>query len=343
MRSSLVLALFAALPALADPLPRLTLVPREVTVSGLSSGAAMAVQIQTAFSSHVTGAGIVAGAPFGCAEGNVFVALNACMQQEEGSIWVADYPADPERILGVMARVEDSIDPPEGLADDRIYLFHGTLDDTVSARAMTLLRDSYLAAGVPGQNIRFRNDVAAPHAFLTEDNADCPLVNPAFINACGIDMAGDILHQLGLLTRPRAEPVPGHLIRFEQDRYFNATLGLGNEALVYIPATCAAGATCRLHIALHGCQQGLQTKNGDAFATRTGFNGWAEANDIVVLYPQAKPTLNPLINPKGCWDWWGYSAGSLPGFESLGYLKKDAPQMAAIAAMAAALGAPLTE
>ena len=30
----------------------------------------------------------------------------------------------------------------------------------------------------------------------------------------------------------------------------------------------------------------------------------AEANGLVILYPQARTT--PL-NPKACWDWWGYT------------------------------------
>jgi poly(3-hydroxybutyrate) depolymerase len=51
---------------------------------------------------------------------------------------------------------------------------------------------------------------------------------------------------------------------------------------------------------MHGCLQysGLV---GDVFVRNAGYNGWAEANNIVVLYPQAHPT--PL-NPKGCFDWY---------------------------------------
>ncbi|WP_172332327.1 PHB depolymerase family esterase [Mangrovicoccus sp. HB161399] len=339
MRAFLFLATIGAIPAAADPLPRLNLVQREITVSGLSSGAAMAVQIETAFSSHVTGAGIVAGAPFGCAQGNVFAALNACMQQ---GISAVAFPDTTDRIMGVVEAVEDDIDPIEGLADDRIYLFHGTADATVSARAMDLLQETYGVFGVPDENIEDNDTFEALHAFLTEEDQDCLVENPRFINACGVDMAGDILRQLGLLGAPEAAPVPGHLIEFEQDLYSDDAPGMGESALVYIPAACAAGELCRLHIALHGCRQGLSGENGDAYATQTGYNGWAEANNLVVLYPQAEPTASGN-NPKGCWDWWGYSVNLFPMGQSLAYLKKDAPQMAAIAAMAAALGAPLTE
>jgi len=38
----------------------------------------------------------------------------------------------------------------------------------------------------------------------------------------------------------------------------------------------------------------------------TGLNEVAEANDIIILYPQARKSSTLPMNPKGCWDWWGY-------------------------------------
>jgi hypothetical protein len=34
------------------------------------------------------------------------------------------------------------------------------------------------------------------------------------------------------------------------------------------------------------------------------YNQWAETNNIIILYPQA---LRTTLNPKGCFDWWGYT------------------------------------
>jgi poly(3-hydroxybutyrate) depolymerase len=39
---------------------------------------------------------------------------------------------------------------------------------------------------------------------------------------------------------------------------------------------------------------------GTQYALTTGYNSWAAANDLVVLYPQARRTS---LNPKGCFDW----------------------------------------
>jgi poly(3-hydroxybutyrate) depolymerase len=97
-----------------------------------------------------------------------------------------------------------------------------------------------------------------------------------------------------------------------------------------------------LHIALHGCGQ-ASGQIGEKYARLTQFNLWAESNRIVVLYPQAEVIPGNFFNgyglaggnPKGCWDWWGYSSSD--------FLTKDAPQMAAIANMAEALGAPIAE
>lgn len=100
-------------------------------------------------------------------------------------------------------------------------------------------------------------------------------------------------------------------------------------------------------VAIHGCRQG-ETTLGDSFPRTAGYNSWAKANRIVVLYPQVgahifpRPHVFADFNPLGCWDWWGYSTGSRENAPNLDYPGKDAPQMATIAAMAAALGAPLT-
>jgi poly(3-hydroxybutyrate) depolymerase len=44
-----------------------------------------------------------------------------------------------------------------------------------------------------------------------------------------------------------------------------------------------------------------------SYVKHAGYNEWAEANSILMLYPQ---TLASLVNPKGCWDWWGYTGSA---------------------------------
>src|SRR6266540_3584160 len=54
-----------------------------------------------------------------------------------------------------------------------------------------------------------------------------------------------------------------------------------------------------------------------------GYDTWAQRNGIVVLFPQAVSI--PLLNPNGCWDWWGYTDAN--------YANREGVQIAAIRAM----------
>ena len=89
--------------------------------------------------------------------------------------------------------------------------------------------------------------------------------------------------------------------------------------MVYIPRACEQQTGCRVHIALHGCQQSREAVD-DAFIKESGYAEIADTNRLVILFPQAKAITG--INPKGCWDWWGYTG--------LDYLGKEAPQIKAI-------------
>jgi poly(3-hydroxybutyrate) depolymerase len=78
-----------------------------------------------------------------------------------------------------------------------------------------------------------------------------------------------------------------------------------------------------LHVALHDCQQSVEFI-GDVFAAGAGYNEWAEANDLLVLYPQVAISKIAPSNPLGCWDWWGYTGES--------YATKSGPQIVVIKA-----------
>jgi len=119
---------------------------------------------------------------------------------------------------------------------------------------------------------------------------------------------------------------------------------------VYVPQAVKDGARCRVHVALHGCKQGYNYVDlsngrrdrandppfGNRYITTTGYNEVAEANDIVVLYPQVEGIDNGVTqNPEGCWDWWGYSARSA---DNPDYYSRDAVQIKAIHRMLTRLG-----
>ncbi|MEM9855632.1 MAG: poly(3-hydroxybutyrate) depolymerase, partial [Pseudomonadota bacterium] len=149
--------------------------------------------------------------------------------------------------------------------------------------------------------------------------------------------------------KPPAKKALGEMIRFyqadfigfAQDRACMAEFGYA-----YIPSKVKkSGKAIGVHIALHGCKQGYafvdfvngleatqaQPPYGDRYITTTGYIEWAEANDLIVLFPQADGgDSNAVQNPDGCWDWWGYSAADLAEPD---YYTQDAVQIKAIHSM----------
>lgn len=324
-----VLAAALAAPVSAAPLDAFNVDLSQTTVSGLSSGGYMANQFHVAYSSLVRGAAILAAGPFYCAKGNVATALTDCTTP------TAVNPPD----AGYSARVTEDyaargeIDATSHLFDSRVWLFSGTLDATVYPVVVERLHDYYRRYVNPA-NIAFVRDIPAAHAMVTDDyghpcahagNGD----NPAdyFINNCGYDAAGKLLaHLYGPLKPPPAVPA-GRIVEFDQAQFLPepTSHSMNSVGYAFIPSSCDDGATCRVHIAFHGCRQ-QPARIGDRFYRFSGYNEWAEANKLIVLYPQATNSdLPPVYNPRGCWDWWGY--------DDPDYAKKRGRQMAAVKGM----------
>lgn len=332
--AALAIAAAYAGAAQAEPLPRLGADLAQTSVSGLSSGAYMATQFQFAHGRIVVGAGIVAGGPFACAESadNPFVhlpgvkaaqALEICVRGS--SRWLGLPDASTLARKATRWADDGRIDPLGTIASDRVYIFTGSEDDRVATSVVDAAAALYRRIGVAEDRLQYsRNEIAAAHAFVTEAaGAACGSAGSPFLNDCDFDLAGAILkHILGALDEPSPRPA-GALALFDQgaagDRA--GAQGLAEQAFAYIPEVCRARRGCRVHVAFHGCRQSREFV-GDAFATQAGFNRWADANELVILYPQTgKSTANPL----GCWDWWGYTGAA--------YYAKQAPQIAAVRAM----------
>jgi poly(3-hydroxybutyrate) depolymerase len=277
------LLLLACLPALAaEPLPRLQAQARGVTVSGLSAGASMAVQMHVAHSASVSGAGVFAGAPYYCAQSSLTTALYNCMTP--GS-WTP-VPAAAQ----MKPRIEQFekakwIDPLANLKGAPVWLFTGTEDRTVLPAVVKELRRFY---ELQGANVVLVDNQRVGHAMPKE-------------------RVGEMLqHLLGALHAP-SKAAQGRLLAFDQ-------------AYLFLPKDCESGG-CRVHVAFHGCGQA-----GEGFAREAGYNGWADTNRLIVLYPQVGRSFSPLaFNPYGCWDWWGYTGA--------GYATREGAQVRAVKAM----------
>ena len=336
----------AGLPSIglaAPALPALGSDSSAVTVSGISSGGYMAVQFQVAYSKLVKGAGIIAAGPYDCAEGSAVRALSNCMAPTRWAPPPA--PGDVKARMESRARL-DLIDPPAALADDKVWVLTGGADHTVERPVVDALVGFY-KAWVPAESIRLVTLPDAGHAMISvadsKPNA-CDTSEPPYINRCGdFDAPGELLgHLLGKL-KPKSVPEPGHLVTFDQRPFTDglpADISMDEQGFAYIPASCRAGG-CRVHVAFHGCRQG-EDQVGRRFVEGAGYNAWAETNRLVVLYPQAVArsglaagSMRWIYNPKGCWDWWGYSA--------VDYATRNAPQMVAVRKMVARLAEGLEQ
>jgi len=311
--AALLLAAAGAL-ARATPLPALVIDPSQTTVSGLSSGGYMAVQMHVAYSATFrTGAGVVAGGPYYCAQDSLINATGPCMAHT-AAIPVSALVSTTKSWANAGA-----IDPVANLASSKVYLYSGTQDTTVVPAVMNDLK-TYYGAFVPAAAVVYRNDLGSGHAMITDDfGGACASTASPYVDDCNFDLAGAILGQLYGPLNPRNNgALTGDFVAFDQTAFVSGH-GMAATGWLYVPAACAAGESCRLHVAFHGCLQNASDV-GVQFVRDTGYNRWADTNRIVVLYPQTGAAAT-----NGCWDWWGYDSPS--------YAKKSGPQMAAVKAM----------
>lgn len=250
------------------------------------------------------------------------------------------------------------IDAIANLKGDRVWLFSGTNDETIPPGVMNVLDGYYTVLFAraeianPPTDLSYETGKEVPHAMIVDapggmSAQDCKTEDsgPPFMLDCDYDAAGELLtfiYRLDQNTAPAAikpdhgDWEKGALKEFDQRPFFDTadeSISMHDVGHVYVPAACRqAGAGCPLHVAFHGCRQHREAVEGKCtgdqpclFYEDAGYNEWAEKHGIVVLYPQATSwgwSLNGYKNPRGCWDWWGYSGDD--------YFRKAGKQMQAV-------------
>ena len=336
---ALAVVLCAALPArAADPLPAYGADLSQTSVSGLSSGAFMTAQFHVAHSATVVGAGVIAGGPFYCA------GSYRSLKYLEAATTICMHPYGPGPDGNkLFAKAEEfarsgRIDPVADLADDRVYLFSGEADDTVTTRVVDQTLAFYQAAGVPTANIKYVKTVDAGHAIVTNNSGDSPCAasKSPFINDCNFVQSQKLLRHIYGTLKPPAPHLSGGIVTFDQREFIDSDRSsMSDSGYAYVPKSCAKDR-CRVHVAFHGCRQGV-AQIGDRYYTSTGYNEIADTNAMIVLYPQAQVSDPIPFNPKGCWDFWGYSS---PNRSDPNFYSKQAPQIAAVMGMLERLAQP---
>ena len=206
-----------------------------------------------------------------------------------------------------------------------------------------------------------KNHCTCPDAPAAGEEATAACPPPDKLAVCkdlqDVDLAGAILERIygaQALSKGRMQVQESELRAFDQRKVFGKfsnipytalqNASMAREGYVFIPEACKDGRQCKLHIAFHGCKQGGTSDyrpghTGNLFAKYAGYNEWAKANDMLVLYPQIQARSLGPVNPRGCWDWWGQN------YTHAGYHTRDGKQIKAVAQMINSLvgGQPLLE
>jgi hypothetical protein len=260
----------------------------------------------------------------------------------------------------------NSIDNPIYLRNSKVYIFHGTLDNELVLGVSEKMNDFY-SHYVPTSQIRMNLSIPASHAFVTKDFGNpCDYFGEPYMNNCNFDTAGTVLQWIyGPLRSPIQANLSSNLISMDQSSFVPfpwsiAEISMAKLGYVYIPTACHnTENSCKLHVALHGCLQNIDSIGFD-FISHSGYNEWAEANNIIIIYPQTIASPSIPYNPKACWgticpffpalhfhghefmfkrisnlflsyfscgnpDWWGYTGPE--------YASQYAPQMQVIRGM----------
>lgn len=324
MKAVLLALLCAVCGAVALPLAD----RNQISVSGISAGGFFASQVHVALSSQVMGVGVVTGGPYFCALDTLQAALIACMTEPVLIDMNLIYDAvDAFVAAGV-------IDNPTNLTRSKVYLLHGTNDFVVNQGVVAAVGTFY-SKWIASANIASKFDLPAAHSFITNKFGNpCSQFGSPYINNCNFDGAFAILSQIyGALNTP-IKANPKNLVTFDQSKFIPSGASLSDVSLdatgyMYIPSKCnGTRNACRLHFAFHGCNQ-MVSAIGQDFVMHTGYNEIAEANNIIVVYPQTVASYYPVNNPEGCYDWWGYTG--------VGYATRDGPQIAFVQNLITAL------
>ena len=347
----------------------------QVSVSGVSSGAYMAVQLQVAYSETFMGVGSIAGGPYFCAENMTDITEIKAKCMAGLGIIPDDYA--PYREKAIKLSHEGKIDDVSNLGESKVFIFNSMEDQVINPGLgyLSVLFFQYFSKN-PSDNVLPLNAIpgyagyAVAHGLPTDmpifddflnyaDEATpcapansqqspwfpnelyrgndpwmyhCPYPNGYAPAVKGYSMAKDMLDHIYGDIKDEVPP-NGRIRSYEQMAFVDdpriktvAGLhrhGIGEKMYAYVPNSCASGAKCnKLHVALHGCQQfpewafegklgskeaGKKIQFGDLFYNGP-FNGLAEANDIIMLYPQAHNIGHAQgdINPYGCWEFWPF-------------------------------------
>ncbi|CAL8108995.1 unnamed protein product [Orchesella dallaii] len=286
---------------------QISLRSHRISVSGHSSGAVAATQFYLSHSHLIDGIAVFSTMQYHCAVGGSFVKLVPCLRGRRNVSESVDKAREYDR--------DGFIDPLENLKSRRHYLHHGSRDVIIhfdnGVHAYEFFKQF-------SDNVRFHqsdSNHAVPtkhcgiHCMYGTVGSGC--------SKCDFSAVFDGLNYIynGTLKEPTvttcraAQPNDG--IKFvDQSEFlfpFDNKVSMHSEAVLYTPRQCRANSSlCTLHVAYHGCRHSIQN-DGMEYIKCSGYIEMADANDMIVLFPQVKHSRVDTITYFNCWDLHGYT------------------------------------
>lgn len=337
---------FAATVGHAFPVPLIE--PGSVTVSGLSSGADMAIQLQVAFSQMIRGTAAFAGQPYRCAVTRFPGEQQVPMDQKVPYCEGCDYKqtvlydhcknnpniVDLDVLSGALSL--PGIDDVRHLRDAKIFLHQGRNDHVCLQGSVNNTHNFFSRLVADAAQVKTIT-TGAGHAVPTASEVkvfgflsvgcfpDNKLLQSYFYQQCGLDGYGEALKHLygsDAFLGGTSEFNSSYLYDFDQKPFQTAENYLELTGKIYIPKACEQ-EQCKLMLNMHG--GGLKETFWSNFVAQSGLLRWAANNKLVVLFPRLGLKDGHWNNDGHNWDVYGYS-GQI-------YSTKHAPQMLALQKM----------
>lgn len=295
-----------------------------LTLSGVSSGAAMAVQYAVAHSATVAGVGSIAGPGWGCAQGSVQTAIDTCMcGRGELSSMHATARKLAQNPNGGLDRLEP--DPtqaarllPRSLR--RSYVFHSRADETMTAapqeQAIEFLRAYTGQEPVVDRGTPADKSDRAGHGILSPDGSDSCASSQAdktYIRNC--DRHDNVASLFRALYGAPPDDISAQqpvqtdkgIIAFRQTPFIDAVaatrpaIQLAPDGIMPFWRFSArrqkfdladtgylfVPEQCRranVNCKVHVALHGCK-QNAEYFARHAGYNRWAQRYNVIVVYP----------------------------------------------------------
>eukprot|EP01079_Euglenida_sp_SAG-EU17-18_P011361 gene11361-2068_t len=309
------------------------LLARRLTISGISSGADFAIQFSVAHSNIVAGVAAFAGIPYHCDRGpfNRDPYHRDLCKSKPHRVNVSDLVSLTHELESTGA-----ISPvTPGVTTAFVYLFWGGLDPFYRPGSVANTRDYYLGLGLSASHVAYVEMPEAGHAVPTLDYGDpCGTTGRGtkVLQLCGYDGAGQALaHLLGPSPGTRGSFELSLLLNFSQVEHCSDAAAQGKKlasqgAVAQGSCIYPSPAANREPRSAAFIFPSMDGRYGLQYVKHSGFNQWAEARRLAVLYPQLHRTRRSKIQGIACWDSYGDSGEA--------YCTQSGPQVTAVKSMA---------